>query len=645
MLSSISSINAFWYDGVFFLDKKSGNLIRKILSDADDNSPLFTACRKIIISRLLRACFTPQKPQNPSNYNTFSEISIIDNFPDFDIPYFPYARLKSIKRLEAEGEKEFFSIFNNRNKNDKDSFEEFIAFLYNNLFDDTGEALSEEAAAEKLFILAGGGNYGKSVLSDLIQLRDMSEAGADLDTISSATFYAHALANLARERKEKFRYGVDYEFVFINYHQGLLSILDEFPIPGDIYMADIPISTIPDIEGDIKILSQKNYRLIRYEDHHPYTANQLEVLKKLKEEKLIEYFAMSGPLQGNELPPNELKCGGDMVYESMIMGKKWDTPAMAYLRTCVHGEDLAQERTEEGKLLTDLIKGGTNSIEIIQTLLSCTDACDIKNKINEKGWIAKIAKERKEISKIESKFNEAIQLIEVKRPLQDGGISGPPMSLGSDMPILQRKSQNDHVKILIALAPHSSKNEPKLKIGKAQEYFSRTLPDIDYLLYCYGSSIMVGRRLNQADFSINLSVLMRKIGTENDGGHSGAAVCCPEKNPSYPKSILGKVDRGNFNLFCRYIRRHIIDDLNLEVTSMKDVSVQQLSKTHRSGIYRLIILLIITFLLGMIVLWLKPDFRTAKIAKLNQKDFFVWFEKNQPDNATELTTELRGDGE
>jgi len=643
MLSSLSSISAFWYDGIFFLDKKTGILIRKILSDTDDKSPLFTACRKIIIARLLRASFKPERPLKPSNYNTFNEINIIDRFPDFDIPYFPHGRAKSIKRLETEGKKEFISIFNSRNDRQKESFEDFINFLYNNLFDDAGEALSEEAAANKLVMLVGEGDYGKSVVSDLIQLRDMSEAGADLDTISSAIFYAHALANLAKEENEKFRYGIDYDFVFINYHQGLLSILDEFPVPGDIYMADIPVSTIPDIEGDLKVLSQKNYRLIRYEDHHPYTAEQLELLKKLKEEKLIEYFAMSGPLQGNELPQDQLKCGGDMVYESMIMGRKWDNSAMAYLRNCVHGEDLAQERTEEGKLLTDLIKGGTNSIEIIQTVLSCKNDSDIKTKINEKGWVAKIAKEKEEISKIEGKFNEALQLVEVKRPTQDEGISGASMSWGSDMPISGHNSKNDSIKILIALAPSNSKNEPKLKIGKAQEYFSRKFPDIDYLLYCYGSSIMVGRRLNQADFSINLSVLMRKIGTESDGGHSGAAVCSPEKNPFYPKTILGRVDRGNFNLFCRYIRKHITEDLNLKILSVRDISIQQLSKTHKSGILKLTVLLIITFVLGMIVLWLNPDFRIAKIAELNQKDFFVWFGKTHYERTrTEVNNEIEG---
>lgn len=629
ILSSISSIKAHWSEGIFYTDKKTGLLLRKILSDADDDSLLFQSFRKMIVSRLLRACENPGAPSSPQNFSTFDEASIIDRFPDFDIPYCPESRRRAVHRLEIEGEKEFISIFKAQSGSVKENFDSVLSVVLSSLFDSDGSALTEEDAFAKIAELAGGGEYGKKIASDLVQLRDMSESGADLDTISSATFYAYALSKAAESKSKRFLYGYDYEFVFINYHQGLLNILEEFPEPGDIYMADIPISTIPDLPGDLKILHEKNYRLKRYEDHHPYTEEQFQMLNKLKNDGLIEFFAMSGPLQGEELPPEALKCGGDMVYENLIAANGWKNEAMAYLKKCVHGEDLAQERTEEGILLTELIKGGTNSIEIIQTLLSSNTADDIKNKLEAKGWDAKIAKERQEIAKIEHKFNEALQVIEIQRPAQEEGISGNAMGYGSDMPSPRNTEKKDHLKILVALAPYTSKKEPKLKIGKAQEYFAKNIPDADYLLFCYGSSLIVGRRLNQADFSINLSVLMRKIGTENDGGHSGAAVCGPDKNPNFPKSILGRVDKGNFKLYCRYLEKHIAQDLNLKVISRKDISIQTLSKAHKTGIYKLLALAASTLIIGSVVLFLKSDYRPAKIAELNKRDFFAWFGKGQ----------------
>ncbi len=631
MLAELNSVKANWFNGVFYTNKKIGLLLRKILSDTDDNSKLFSAARKIIVSRLLMSCENPALPEKSENFATFDEANIIDRFADLDIPYGPAARKKASERLKKQGESEFLNAFGKKQEQNKINFASFMNEILHALRDEKNGYITESEAFVKIIEIAGNDNSAK----DLVQLREMGESGADLDTISSATFYAHALKHMAYEQGDNFTYGQDYEFIFVNYHQGLLPIIEEFPEPGNIYMADIPIGTIPDLRSDLTILSQKGYKLVRYEDHHPYSTEQLEMLHSLHTEGMLDYFAMTGPLQGEEVPVEALKCGGDMVYEALVMGQKWDSPAMAYLRKCVHGEDLAQERSEEGKMLTELIKGGTNSIEIVQTLLSCEKEIDIKLKLSEKGWDAKIAKERSDVALLETKFKEALQVIEIERPLQDKGLSGQAVGWGSDMPAPLKKEMKDSIKILIAMAPSSSRKEPKLKIGKAQEYFAREMPDSDYLLYCYGSSLIVGRRLNQADISLNLSVLMRKIGTESDGGHAGAAVCGPEKNPNYPKSILGRVNKGNFKLYCKYLEKHIAEDLNVKVISRKDISSSKPTKSQENGVTQLLILIAVTIIFGSAVIILNPEYRPSKLAKLNSKDFFVWFGKTPPPKESE----------
>ncbi len=641
MLSEINTLSAKWWDGVFHTDKKSGLVLRKILSDADDSSPLFNASRKIIASRLLRNCANPEKPGNPRDYASFDEAMLVERFPEFDIPFGPAARGKAAARLEREGQGEFMGMFRSAAAYGGGGFSAFMSDLLANLHDEDGTALSESEAFVKIAALAGG----EEAARDLVQLRDMGESGADLDTISSATFYAYALANHAAENEQPFRYGADYEFVFVNYHQGLQPLMKQFPEPGDIYMADVPIGTIPDLPSDLAALSEKGYSLARYEDHHPYTAEQMEMLESLHKKGLIGFFAMSGPLQGEELPDEVLKCGGDMVYESLIMGRKWDNPAMAYLRKCVHGEDLAQERTDDGRLLTELIKGGTNSIEIVQTLLSCRKEVDIGLRLSEKGWAAKIAKEREEISKLEPKFREAVQVLRIERPAEEKGMSGQAMGWGSDMPVPKERSPKNEISILIAMAPSTSRKEPKLKIGRAQEYFSREMPEADYLLYCYGSSLIVGRRLNQADFSLNLSVLMRKIGTESDGGHAGAAVCGPDKNPNYPKSILGRVDKGNFKLYCRYLEKHISKDLNVRIISRMNISEGKPTKAQEGGLRQLLVLMAATLLLGGAVLLFNSDYRPSKLAELNKKDFFAWFGKEHQRSSEDGAAPAPDDGD
>jgi len=605
----------YWCDGIFYIPKLTAIPLRRLLTDGEDDNILFTALRKIAVSRMLLSSLMPSDmPDNIDKMATFRESSIIDNFPSFSIPIGYESRKAAVARLKSEGEREFINLFSDKVQT-KNTIDAIIQKLQASAQNDAGVILNEDETESNLEkLLKRNTKRDKQINSEKLHplngikmLRNMEEVGGDLDTVSSALFYAHFLISKAEKERENLKYGKDYQFVFINYHEGLHS-LGELP-PGNIYMADMPISTIPDLEKDLQFLKTKKIHLVRYEDHHPYTTKHIKMLDKLKKDGLLDYFAMSGPIMDvnsmTEENTLDLKCGADMVYEALIQNKKWDNPAMQHLREITHGEDFASDRHPTGKILTELIKGGICKIELTQTLLKCRNRADILHCLNEKGWYEAILKQRNETLKIADRFMENVQLLEIERPdISDDNFSGPPIDDGSDMPVLPQKRNDDQnrLRILITLAPKTKKDEPKLNIGRACEYFSNRIDNIDYLFFCYGSSLIVGRRLNQADCSLNLSNLFQKIGTDKDGGHAGASVCSPENNQNYPRKILGRVSAANFATFTRYIAKKVSEELNVKVHNRSDISIKNRTSTLSSGGKKVIYLILAAILIGLIVI-------------------------------------------
>ncbi|MEA2012666.1 MAG: hypothetical protein U9O87_06230 [Verrucomicrobiota bacterium] len=642
LLETLSSFESFWYNQYFYIPRKAELAVRQLLSAEHSKSRLFSALQKIIVSRMLQSCDSPHPITNPEAYISLGELSLMDELPELAIPFGPESRKYRAQELNSEGISELLSIFKS-SKHSFDSISSLVSYISSSMLKKTGEMYSEKESMKRLEEICDD----SEVLQDFSALRDINIGGSDLDTLSSAVFYAHVLS--FGNTKENI-YGKDYQFVFMRYHEGLkhwTSLLE----PGDIYMADIPISTIPDLRSDLISLKKTGFTLKRYEDHHPYTKEQLTELVKLKKEGLLEYFAMSGPEQGKELSENEMKCGADMVFESLIKKSEFNTEAIEFLQVCTHGEDLARDRKPTGKLLTELIKGGINQIELAQKLLLCKKKKDIYSLLESEGWQKQVIEERKKVADISDKFLHNIQLLEADRPSTDAGmLSGAPYCEGSDMPIqnyeLQKNgklkvedgelntNKKQKLNILICLAPRTAKNEPKLNIGRACEYFGRNMPEIDYLLYCYGSSLIVSRRLNQADSCINLSDLMRNIGTDEDGGHAGAAVCCPENNKNYPHTLLGSVDSGNFSRYCRYLTEKIEgivykgdkntpDQSTESVFLRKNLSKIQPSENITKGGIRLFILIVVALLIGLGVILFLGEYRFQKVKESN-KDFFPW---------------------
>ncbi|MCK5843323.1 MAG: hypothetical protein KAG97_01365, partial [Victivallales bacterium] len=311
-----------WMDGVFHVSRAISMPLRRLMAEGEDDNAFFTALRKLAVSRMLAASLNPSSPPSGASFAEFNERSLIDNFPSFAIPFGHTSRKAAVERLRKEGEDELSGLLGT---GDSESLDALLLRLAAALMKDDGRRMSEDEAAASLLDFYGN----PELVAQLKELRDMEETGGDLDTVSSAVFYARALAaGNAEDDIDEFR------FVFVNYHEGLVGLSD-LP-PGVLYMADMPISTIPDLPGDLRILAENGIKLARYEDHHPYAPKHAEMLEKLREEELVGFYAMSGPLVDSsgdalfeaELSENELKCGADMVYEALVAGTSADSPAM-----------------------------------------------------------------------------------------------------------------------------------------------------------------------------------------------------------------------------------------------------------------------------------------------------------------------------
>jgi len=488
-----------------------------------------------------------------------------------------------------------------------------------------GATVSEDDARKTVRKISQEVSPDCDLIGMLELLRDMHESGGDLDTVASATLYAYSLTKSAEEDGREMAYGKDYSFVFVNYHERL-DRLAEYG-PADLLMADLPVGAFPMLEEDVRALSRQGIVVERFEDHHPYTAAQKDMLENLVNEGLILNLALSGPLHGDELAPDELKCGADMVYESTIKGTPWDCTGAKRLRDTAHSEDFVQKRSDLGRLLTSLIKGGVCKTELAQELLASIPEDNAPERLARKEWDKLAGSWDSYFEELGDQLAENAFIIHVKRPdtvSPDQG--GPALGIGSDMPLPQRETRRETCQVLLAMAIRSEPGKPKIGTGRVVEYYSRTFPDIDYLFYCYGGSLLVARRINQADLTINLGELMPLLGSKNDGGHSGAAVCRPEASESYPHKLIARVERSNFKLFVKYISMRL-SSAGMEIAGIKDRSTPSGHRQMRGSGKKLVFIMMTALAVGIVLVAVSSKFRPSSIRKSNSS-FFPQLEEN-----------------
>ena len=602
--SSLISFPVEWRDGVFRVPRREGLVLRRLLQHAEPDACI-EALQMFIISRFMTSCFE-DNPVNDEDAATFSEARIFDDYSRFGIPFTAHARLRRATQIEvAAGEKlgPVFAIIND---------------LRQRLMPGNGEWPSEQEAREIIRQLSPD---GFSLLPLLETIRDMHETGGDLDTVGSAVMYTHWLRGRAKANDESFLYGLDYQYVFNNYHEGIVHLAKYGP--SDVLLADLPIGALPDFDHDVRYLHAQGILIERFEDHHPYTREQLTMLQALVNEGLLGELHLSGPLQGDELESEDLKCGTDMVYENTIAGQPWDTEGVRQLRRAAHSEDFVTDRNELGRMLTDLIKGGVCKVQLAQVMWQSLPENDLVEQLQNAGWTELIAEWTAYYQAHEATMQQHVYLVEAARPDDSTAVvGGPALGPGSDAPAPtdgERIGASGNLKILMAMAARTEPGQPRIPVGKAVDFFARKYPEADYIFYCFGSSLMVGRRLNQADLSLNLGALMPQIGGPGDGGHAGAAVCRPEDNEHYPHAILGRVNGTTFKGFVSYLSSRLTA-VGFRTGRLRDLSGNRPSPLHGSG-RRILLLTVAAILVGLLLIMLNPAYRPEAILKGNENFF------------------------
>jgi hypothetical protein len=608
-IEQLLRFRAAYHNGTFMVAKHDGLVLRRLfmVSDAD---VYVSAFQKLAVARLMAACFEASSFEADDVFE-FSEHRLIRDFGHLGLPVGPQARHHRATLLEVQALAELEPLM------------PVIAELKSVLLARDGTIASEVEARRIITRLSERSGIDTDLLAMMESLRAMHETGGDVDTVHSAVLYAHWLIEEGKGHGRTLVYGRDYRFVFVNYHESFLHLADYGP--ADVYMADLPIGALPDFDKQVYKLRDRGIHFLRFEDHHPYTQEQIDMLNRLKNERMIEFLAMSGPLVDSELQEEELKCAADMVYESCVQGKAWDGPGPRNLRDIGHSEDFVTGRNDQGRALTELIKGGICKIELAQTLLTAQEPGQIDTMLKETGWRELMQGWHDSFREIEEDMWQSVVRFTVKRPegeLAETG--GQALGPGSDVPAPTPAEGKDTLNILVVHAYRPPPGSPKVPVGKATEFFAAECPHTDYLFYCYGSSLLVSRRLNQADLSINLGALMPRLGGDGDGGHAGAAVCRPDSNEHYPHTMLGRVDHAMFVPFCSYLASRLTD-LGLDVVDTDNLSRNDGGRDIARSTRQLLAVTLGAVAVGVVAMIVSPGLRPAAVVESNT-DFYPQLE-------------------
>ena len=575
-VTELLHVESFRQDGAFLVPRRQAALIRHLLNEPSEDANV-AALRKLAVSHFLLSPPIPQmenKQQRTDDFARFPEERLRQEFPSFGIPIAPASRRRRAGQLRAEAETVLNPVL------------DVLNHLLDTFRNDPDAERTEAAVRTRLRELTERSVLHASLLPLLEHLRGMHETGGDLDTVASAALYAHSIRGAAVREGRECHYGRDYRFVFVNYHESLRHL--EALAPADLYLADLPVGAFPGLAEDIRHLHQRGVHTARFEDHHPYRTEQRDALAQLQHDGVLGVLALSGPVQGTEQPDEAQTCAADMVYANNVRNTTADTAGARRLREAAHGEDFVRGRTPLGILLTDLIKGGICKAELAQLLVESMTGDDAMQRLGELGWATLPARWKAEMDATAETILENISRI----TLAGSGTT-----------------------IIAALAVHAEPGQPKLPTGKAIEFIARAFPDAQYAFYCYGSSLMVARRLDHADTALNMGSLMPSIGTANDGGHAGAAVCRPDANPAYPTRLLRKISSSNFTRFTRYLADRIAAE-GYPVAGVRDLSAPSHAR-WRHGSRRLLIVLAAALTLGLAIIALFPAFRPDAIRESN----------------------------
>ncbi len=359
------------------------------------------------------------------------------------------------------------------------------------------------------------------------------------------------------------------------------------------------------IEEHVRYLAEKDVRLIRIDDHHPYEPAVLERLQGLKEEGLIvEDIVLSSLPQGEEMPIEEQKCGADLIYEQFVEGTAADNSGLSRLRAEAHVQDLHIRESELAIEISKLIGSSYNKIEMVQALMNVENELEMKEIMSRQGWDEVVAEYEAGLEKVLPRVEKTLFHIHLVEPPEDGDYAEHvgmrkflhPLELmtagekGKEQLYkeLYASGPGQDVNIYSALSPFCNQKlgEPTINVASALNYLTKRY-SIDYYFYAYGSFLFSTRRVNEEGFIIDLSNLVSKVGSPADGGHAAAATGSPENNPSFPKERFDNVSDRNFAEYLYYILETVCDVTGLELVELREQYPDELEENMEDVLKRL----------------------------------------------------------
>jgi len=336
------------------------------------------------------------------------------------------------------------------------------------------------------------------------------------------------------------------------------------------------------LESDLRYLAQQDVRLIRIDDHHPYTPAILETLEDLAEEGVIEEeIRLSSLPRGQHQPKEKQLCGADLVYSKFIEGTGADNDGLKALQNEAHLQDLHIEESYLAIELSKLIGSKYNKIEMARGLKDVGSAGEFDNVMADNGWDIAVQKYEDGLENVLPRVEKTLYRIDFVIPPDDGEYQSkvgwkrylhPVEMLFGTVEEKQQlyrelyaRQQDQRVRAYVALSPFCDpeKGEPSINVASAINYLTQRYT-MDYYFYAYGTFLFSTRRVNEEGYPIDLSRLVSKIGSPADGGHAAAATGSPESNPNFPSDRFEKVNDQNFAEYLYYISDIIQEHTDLE---------------------------------------------------------------------------------
>lgn len=581
-----------YYQSKFYVDENNSNFIRYILYDTHTN-PYAALFDRILVGKLaLAPHFPPPAEWTPdATWTALSEYKISDKLRLHAVPMGAMGAGREWVDAFFRGIWQAFGPLLGEVITNQPALAASLQNIRMQLRPpDGGLWLEREYKDAIRQVLTARGVDPEPFIALLLEFQRLNDAGGDLDTIASNALYG-AWILLAWEAKcgRPPRYGRDFEFDFVNYHQSFLHLARHRNC--ELYLPDFPMDAIPDLEEAAKAVIEAGSFLVRIDDHHPMDPAKLALLERLKAAGFFGDYVMSGPVKGAEQSADEKTCGADLVHRAMIAGRGFDCEGLEELRRLAHQQDLhlienPDDRNHPDYLAIDLSKliGSKHSrIDMAQQLMFVRSFADMRGIMERTGWRGIVDAYEAELEHVLPGLEKCMARIDFVVPTELQSARGTLgvisilskivrlITFGAvdlERDAIARKRPDLTHRIFLALAPQQSRREPRINVASAIGHLKNHFR-FDYFFYAWGANLLTTRRFNDKDQALDLSQLMPVIGGPGDGGHSSAATCKPPSNPAWPKKQFDRLKQVNFLDYARYIATRVAAGAGVEIVDVR----------------------------------------------------------------------------